>query len=48
SPGSGTGLTGVGERIALLGGSLTAGPAGERMFSLRAWLPWAPAAAPAP
>ncbi|WP_191984052.1 sensor histidine kinase [Amycolatopsis eburnea] len=48
SPGSGTGLTGVGERVALLGGSLTAGPAGERVFALRAWLPWAPAAAPAP
>jgi len=40
SPGSGTGLTGVNERIALLGGTLTAGPVDERTFALRAWLPW--------
>lgn len=45
SPGSGTGLTGVNERISLLGGTLTAGPADERTFALRAWLPWV---APAP
>jgi signal transduction histidine kinase len=45
SPGSGTGLTGVNERISVLGGTLTAGPADERTFVLRAWLPWA---APAP
>jgi len=45
SPGSGTGLTGVSERVSLLGGNLTAGPADERTFALRAWLPWA---APAP
>ncbi|MDQ7807713.1 histidine kinase [Amycolatopsis sp. A133] len=45
SPGSGTGLTGVNERIALLGGSLSAGPVDERTFALRAWLPWV---APAP
>lgn len=45
SPGSGTGLTGVTERISLLGGTLIAGPDGERAFALRAWLPWA---APAP
>ncbi|WP_410592961.1 sensor histidine kinase [Amycolatopsis sp. lyj-23] len=40
SPGSGTGLTGVNERISLLGGQLSAGPADERTFALRAWLPW--------
>ncbi|WP_081655976.1 sensor histidine kinase [Amycolatopsis vancoresmycina] len=40
SPGSGTGLTGVNERISLLGGTLTAGPVDERTFALRAWLPW--------
>ncbi|HET6710598.1 sensor histidine kinase [Amycolatopsis sp.] len=40
SPGSGTGLTGVNERVSLLGGSLSAGPADERTFALRAWLPW--------
>jgi len=45
SPGSGTGLTGVNERISLLGGTLSAGPVDERTFALRAWLPWA---APAP
>jgi signal transduction histidine kinase len=45
SPGSGTGLTGVNERISLLGGTLSAGPADERTFALRAWLPWV---APAP
>ncbi|WP_208630477.1 sensor histidine kinase [Amycolatopsis kentuckyensis] len=45
SPGSGTGLTGVNERISLLGGALSAGPVDERTFGLRAWLPWA---APAP
>ncbi|WP_179956759.1 sensor histidine kinase [Amycolatopsis anabasis] len=41
SPGSGTGLTGIGERVALLGGNVSAGPTDERMFALRAWLPWA-------
>ncbi|MDS0138890.1 MULTISPECIES: histidine kinase [unclassified Amycolatopsis] len=45
SPGSGTGLTGVNERISLLGGALSAGPVDERTFALRAWLPWV---APAP
>ncbi|WP_410638996.1 sensor histidine kinase [Amycolatopsis sp. lyj-346] len=45
SPGSGTGLTGVNERISLLGGTLSAGPFDERTFALRAWLPWV---APAP
>jgi signal transduction histidine kinase len=41
SPGSGTGLTGVNERISLLGGTLTAGPGANGLFALRAWLPWA-------
>jgi signal transduction histidine kinase len=45
SPGSGTGLTGVNERVSLLGGTLTAGPVDDRTFALQAWLPWA---APAP
>ncbi|MDX3194007.1 histidine kinase [Streptomyces sp. MN03-5084-2B] len=40
SPGSGTGLTGVNERVSLLGGALSAGPVDERTFALRAWLPW--------
>ena len=44
SPGSGTGLTGVNERISLLGGTLAAGPADERTFVLRASLPWVAAA----
>jgi len=44
SPGSGTGLTGVNERIGLLGGTLAAGPADERTFVLRASLPWVAAA----
>ncbi|MEU0792627.1 histidine kinase [Amycolatopsis sp. NPDC005961] len=44
SPGSGTGLTGVNERIWLLGGTLAAGPVDERTFVLRASLPWVPTA----
>jgi signal transduction histidine kinase len=40
SPGSGTGLTGVNERISLLGGTLTAGAGPDGLFALRAWLPW--------
>ncbi|MGC7097051.1 sensor histidine kinase [Amycolatopsis lurida] len=40
SPGSGTGLTGVSERVSLLGGNVSAGPTDERLFALRAWLPW--------
>ncbi|MGA6168231.1 sensor histidine kinase [Amycolatopsis magusensis] len=42
SPGSGTGLTGVSERVSLLGGNVSAGPTDERVFALRAWLPWEP------
>ncbi|WP_020667418.1 sensor histidine kinase [Amycolatopsis nigrescens] len=40
SPGSGTGLTGVSERVAMLGGNVSAGPIDGRVFALRAWLPW--------
>jgi signal transduction histidine kinase len=40
SPGSGMGLTGVNERITLLGGTLTAGPIDDGTFALRASLPW--------
>ncbi|MFD9893402.1 sensor histidine kinase [Amycolatopsis sp. NPDC059027] len=40
SPGSGTGLTGVTERVTLLGGKVGAGPAEGGKFALRAWLPW--------
>ncbi|GLY64555.1 two-component sensor histidine kinase [Amycolatopsis taiwanensis] len=40
SPGSGTGLTGIGERVALLGGSVSAGPTDGGVFTLRVWLPW--------
>ncbi|WP_249998089.1 sensor histidine kinase [Actinoplanes sp. M2I2] len=38
-PGSGTGLTGVGERVGLVGGRVEYGADGER-FRLEAWLPW--------
>ncbi|WP_354701078.1 hypothetical protein DSM112329_01384 [Paraconexibacter sp. AEG42_29] len=41
-PGAGTGLAGLGERAALAGGRLTAGPTDEGGFALRAWLPWPP------
>jgi signal transduction histidine kinase len=38
-PGSGSGLVGVGERVALVGGRVEYGAAGDR-FRLEAWLPW--------
>ncbi|MCM4082857.1 sensor histidine kinase [Paractinoplanes hotanensis] len=38
-PGSGTGLIGVGERVALVGGRVEYGADGDR-FRLEAWLPW--------
>ena len=38
-PGSGTGLVGVGERVALVGGRVEYGADGDR-FRLEAWLPW--------
>ncbi|MEV7550092.1 hypothetical protein AB0N89_10750 [Amycolatopsis sp. NPDC089917] len=40
SPGAGTGLTGIGERVTLIGGNVGAGPAEDRTFAVRAWLPW--------
>jgi signal transduction histidine kinase len=40
TPGSGTGLTGVAERVGLLGGRVSAGPTDEGVFALHAWLPW--------
>ena len=36
---SGRGLTGMRERVALVGGRLEAGPCLERGFRVRAWLP---------
>jgi signal transduction histidine kinase len=41
-PGSGTGLIGLGERVALAGGELRHGPDDGGDFVLRATLPWAP------
>jgi signal transduction histidine kinase len=41
-PGSGTGLIGLGERVALAGGELTHGPDASGDFVLRATLPGAP------
>ena len=38
-PGAGTGIVGLGERVALAGGRLEHGPAGGD-WRLRAWLPW--------
>ena len=40
SPGGGTGLTGIAERVGVLGGKVSFGPTEERMFAVRAWLPW--------
>jgi len=40
SPGSGSGLTGIGERVRMLGGNVSAGPTDEGVFALRVWLPW--------
>lgn len=39
-PGSGTGLTGIGERVTLVGGQVSTGPTEEHTFAVRAWLPW--------
>ena len=41
-PGAGTGLVGLGERVALAGGRLEHGPAPDGDFVLRATLPWTP------
>jgi signal transduction histidine kinase len=43
-PGTGTGLIGLTERLALAGGRLSCG-AQDGEFRLRAWLPWPQAAA---
>jgi signal transduction histidine kinase len=40
SPGSGTGLTGISERVTALGGTVSIGRTGEHTFAVRAWLPW--------
>jgi signal transduction histidine kinase len=39
-PGAGVGLTGLRERVDLIGGSLECGPDGPDTYRLRAWLPW--------
>ncbi|HEX6360932.1 sensor histidine kinase [Actinophytocola sp.] len=39
SPGSGSGLTGMSERVAALGGKVTIGPT-NITFVVQAWLPW--------
>lgn len=40
SPGSGTGLTGISERVTALGGRANIGPTQGGTFSVQAWLPW--------
>lgn len=40
SPGAGSGLTGISERVAALGGTAAIGPTQEGFFVVRAWLPW--------
>ncbi|GAA2056676.1 histidine kinase [Leifsonia soli] len=44
STGGGHGLTGMSERVALVGGSFQAGPTPEGTFTVLAWLPWYPVA----
>jgi signal transduction histidine kinase len=39
-PGSGTGLTGISERVNALGGKASLGPMADGTFAVRAWLPW--------
>src|SRR5699024_194243 len=38
--GSGSGLTGIGERVAALDGTVSTGPTEEGTFAVAAWLPW--------
>lgn len=40
SPGSGTGLTGISERVTALGGKANIGPTTNGTFAVQAWLPW--------
>jgi len=42
SPGSGTGLTGISERVTALGGKVNIGPTTNGTFAVQAWLPWPP------
>ena len=45
-PGSGAGLLGLGERVALVGGTFASGPTTEGGWCVTAWLPWASGAVP--
>ncbi|MET0460027.1 MAG: histidine kinase [Ilumatobacteraceae bacterium] len=47
-PGSGAGLLGLGERVALAGGSFGSGPTPEGGWRVSAWLPWVSGAVPIP
>jgi signal transduction histidine kinase len=40
SPGSGSGLTGISERVNALGGRVNIGPTTNGTFAVQAWLPW--------
>jgi signal transduction histidine kinase len=40
SPGSGSGLTGISERVTALGGKVNIGPTTNGFFAVQAWLPW--------
>jgi signal transduction histidine kinase len=40
SPGSGSGLTGISERVTALGGRAAIGPTTNGTFAVQAWLPW--------
>ena len=42
SPGSGTGLTGISERVTALGGRANIGPTTNGTFAVQTWLPWPP------
>ncbi len=46
-PGSGTGLTGLTERVGLAGGSLEYGPGPDGEFRVKVWLPWEGVSPPA-
>ncbi|MEU5164437.1 histidine kinase [Streptomyces sp. NPDC020875] len=48
SPGAGHGITGMRERVAMLGGELTAGPAADGGYEVAAFVPVAPAEPVAP